>query len=266
MVRSRKVQGGSAEVNKFSMSVCAVLALAVVPACSSSTQSESDRQATGVDGCVDASGDNSELRTLVEAAVNTPALQFDGRVATLGEVLAQSSPEPGADPIDQVTPQFYGDDQVPAGGDADFAALACGLEFAWASDLDAADRDRLRETPGFIRSLGRQACMALEQGGVSALETAEASVEAETADPEALKASRVQSAQQYYDATVSGAADATAADPTLPTEQIDLLTGIARQQLETAQNTSPEDFVRIERQSIEVQRAALENQCPTVAG
>jgi hypothetical protein len=152
--------------------------------------------------CVDATGPNSTPEQIVDAQLSAQALP--GQTQT---VLEQLQPEGGLSSPTQLRQDLLKGvfRDVPAGGDAAFAAAACPLQ-GWAMALgngsyvyhfqsySDSGRGRFAKTPHLLRGWGRQFCSGAEGDDADdvywkPLKQMEGKIQDAKSDPESYKSS-----------------------------------------------------------------------------
>jgi hypothetical protein len=259
--------------------IAAALVLVVLTGCSSAPQ---DVPAVGTGTrsptvpCIDSVGENSTLTVMGDALLHTPYLRVRGHVRTeFEEEFYWRNGQPD-DPFDSrslsafvpggsKTALLY--PNTPAGGDAEFAAATCGLEFDWKAGLSSSEFESVVSTPGFLRGLGRRLCTEIEMSGDTADYLARA--DEELAESEDNSAGAVDFVRAMHQNSLQDRLDylASAVEPgELPENRrsarhdvIELQDILARLERET-----DEHLLQIKRDRVEFIRAALVFQCPAL--
>lgn len=113
--------------------------------------------------CVDAVGPNSTPDDIVHAALDTPSMP--GPDGLFPEIEYASRIPDGVDPYEFYAPRYY-TGEVPEGGDAAYAEVACDLwVHLWDMNLDDNEITEILTRPGFVRSDGRKLCTSLHADG-----------------------------------------------------------------------------------------------------
>jgi hypothetical protein len=130
------------------------------------TATNTDRGSSNDAVCVDATGPNSKLIDIARAQ-----LEFPGRPKTGAERISDSELN-----IKNIFTR------VPEGGDATFSALVCSLVVdTEATSQFGVTAESIRETPNYVRQIGRGICSGIEQSGQSASAYIEAEIAASKA-------------------------------------------------------------------------------------
>ncbi len=259
--------------------MAAALVLVALTGCSSSSQDE-PAVASGTRSplvpCIDSVGENSTLTVMGDALLHTPYLRVRGKVRTqFEEEFYWRNGQPD-DPFDvrrlsafvpggSKTALLY--PNTPAGGDAQFAAATCGLEFEWKAGLSSSEFESVVSTPGFLRSLGRRLCTDIEMSGDTVDYLARADEElAESEDNAAgavdfMRAMHRNSLQDRLDYLASPVEPGELPENRRSARHdvIELQDILGRLEKET-----DEHLLQIKRDRVEFIRAALTFQCPAL--
>ncbi|KQU56546.1 hypothetical protein ASG84_20535 [Rhodococcus sp. Leaf278] len=257
--------------------ITVVLVLVVVTGCSSASPTVDTGTRSPTVPCIDSVGENSPLTVMGDALLLTPYLRVRGQVRTaLEEEFYWRNKQPD-DPMDarrlsafvpggNKTALLYPD--TPAGGDAEFAAATCGLEFDWKAGLSSSEFESVVSTPGFLRGLGRRLCTDVEMSGNTTDYLARA--DEKLAEFEDNAAGKVDFMRAMHQNSLKDRLDFLAS-PEEPDELpenrriarhdvIELRDIIARLESETDGH-----LLQIERDRVEFIRAALTFQCPALS-
>jgi hypothetical protein len=229
-------------------------------------------------GCVDTTGPNSTPEQIVDAALAASTTNpVTGQQITVSEKFAQkrapfsetaaAAEFPGEDGYRRFVDGVFTD--VPAGGDAAFAAAVCRLpdwdlrngsylyNFGVTPTSDS-DKERVAKTPHLLRGFGRQECNGRSgdpEAWEKEVQQLEQDVQRAKLDPENYK----RSALAEVDEQIAASADYGAFNPR-GVDQVGL--AMARASRERISATPAEELVDQLAATSQMSRLAIEYQCP----